>query len=239
MRMKQINIPVDKSFGLYKPFGVWDGYKYQIRRENSLLLPHLTVSADTLHVRFWNDRGQVVDVWSRNMKTFEGIVTSYADTADADYFYVRPFRTFYYKSVIDTANARWVYNAINEMRNIPSDNFIKEWAQGLDGINFSFETSTPSQYSLRTYWTPDAQNDGVKEAKHILFAINSIDSILNLPEKFAVLYDGLMPGDYTICASYLCGMRKPSKKEIQDMHLYEDEVRASMLSKQHYKADYK
>ncbi len=239
VRTKQINLPVDRSFGLYRPFGVWDGYKYQTRRENSLALAHLAVSSDTLHLRFWNDRGQVVDIWSEHMKYFMGTVTNYADTTDADYFYARPFRTFYYKSEVDTASARWVYNAITAISNIPSDMYIKEWAHGFDGINFSFETATPSHYSLRTFWSPDAQNDSVKEAKQILFAINNIDSILNLQAKFAVLYDALTPGDYTICASYLCGLRKLSKKEIQDMHLYEDEVRASMLSKQHFKANYK
>jgi hypothetical protein len=239
VRSKQINIPVDKSFGLYGPNGVWEGYKYQIRRENSLQLEHLVTSTDTLHLRYWNDRGQTVDIWSKDMKSFQGTVTNYADTFEEDWNYTRPFRTFYLKNAIDTAAARVVYNCISGISAVPSDAFIKDWAHGLDGINFSFEVSTPGKYTLTSYWGPAVQNEQVKEAKQILFAINNIDSLLDLKGKFAGLYDTLQPGHYSICSSYLCALHKFSKKEIQDMHLYEDEVRASMLSRQHFKADYK
>lgn len=233
MRSKQIMLPVTSLNG------VLEGYRYELRRENSLQLEHLIVSTDTLHLRYWNDRGQTVDVWSKDMKTYQGVVTSYADTVDSSFFYNRPFRTFYSRIILDTASARWAYTAINSISNIPSDMYIKDWAQGYDGITFSFETSTPARYTLRTYWSPDAQNDNVKEAKEILYAVNNIDSVLNLSAKFAALYDTLSPGDYTLCRSSQCALRKFSKKEIQEMHLYEDEVRASTLSKQHFKAAYK
>ncbi len=233
LRNKQIILPITSLNG------VLDGYKYELRRENSLQLDHLMVSTDTLHIRYWNDRGQTVDVWSKDMKTYQGVVTSYADTVDSGFFYNRPFRTFYSRVILDTASARWAYSAINSISNIPSDIYIKDWAQGYDGITFSFETSTPARYTLRTYWSPEAQNDNVQEAKQILYAVNNLDSVLNLSAKFGVLYDTLAPGDYTICHSSQCALRKLSKKEIQDMHLYEDEVRANMLSKQHFKVSTK
>lgn len=72
---------------------------------------------------------------------------------------------------------------INE---IPSDNQIKRWTFGFDGITYKFETKSGLNYSFKHYWTPISQ-EKFEESDKINFFVSQIDKIIdyqNNQEKF-------------------------------------------------------
>jgi len=57
--------------------------------------------------------------------------------------------------------------------NLPTDNLIKGWKQGFDGITYIIEYSTKEHYSFKTYWTPQMQ-DTLREGKLVQSFVNSV-----------------------------------------------------------------
>ncbi|ASK30658.1 hypothetical protein CEY12_11275 [Chryseobacterium sp. T16E-39] len=68
---------------------------------------------------------------------------------------------------------------INE---IASDNQIKDWSFGFDGIIYKFELKKGNNYSYKHYWTPASQQT-FAESNTINFFINKIDKIINYQEN--------------------------------------------------------
>ena len=56
---------------------------------------------------------------------------------------------------------------------LPTDNLIKGWKQGFDGITYIIEYSTKEQYSFKTYWTPQMQ-DTLREGKLVQSFVDRI-----------------------------------------------------------------
>lgn len=70
---------------------------------------------------------------------------------------------------LPSQQAKLLYNAIlkDQASQLPSDKFIKNWSQGLDGIIFTFETKIKENYSIKHYWTPSSQKN-LEQAKQII-----------------------------------------------------------------------
>ncbi|UWX60460.1 hypothetical protein N0B40_18965 [Chryseobacterium oranimense] len=64
---------------------------------------------------------------------------------------------------------------INE---IPSDNQIKDWVFGYDGITYEFELKEGNKYSYKHYWTPTSQQK-FTESNTINFFVTKIDEIID------------------------------------------------------------
>ncbi|MEO9964843.1 MAG: hypothetical protein ABJF11_03590 [Reichenbachiella sp.] len=58
------------------------------------------------------------------------------------------------------------YVITSEAYQLPSSNFIDNWANGFDGITFIYETKDKNAISFKYYWTPSAQ-EGILEAEII------------------------------------------------------------------------
>lgn len=85
------------------------------------------------------------------------------------------------------ANADKIYQLIvnYKLLELPTDDQIKGWEHGLDGITYVTEYADKNHYSFKPYWTPDAHNELV-EAKQLLSFINEISQIQEINEKYAM-----------------------------------------------------
>ena len=73
-----------------------------------------------------------------------------------------------------------------KINDIPSDNQIKKWTFGFDGITYKIENKNGLNYSYKHYWTPTSQ-EKFEESNKINFFVNEIDKIINYQtnrEKF-------------------------------------------------------
>lgn len=69
-----------------------------------------------------------------------------------------------------------------KINTIPSDNQIKDWTFGFDGIIYKFELKKGNKYSYKHYWTPTSQQR-FAESNTINFFVTKIDKIIDYQEN--------------------------------------------------------
>lgn len=175
-------------------------YKWHYELCGQLKINKLISSSDTFHFRFWQD-GQALDIWTTDYKTFQGQVTNYIKKYNPNKWKKenpKPNKVIANKINLDTGQAREAYNLIIEysILTIPTDEKIKGWSHGKDGIAYQIEISTTNSYVFRSYWMPAAQ-DSLVEAKKIQAFVDKINSQLKLRELYTKLIKTLPNGRYT------------------------------------------
>lgn len=133
--------------------------------------------------RLWS-AGQVIDV-TKDSTLISGMVTNYMYHSKTSGFH--KLETLFTKDSLSHEQAKAAYQLFQNLRllNIPTDEKIKEWKKGFDGITYLIEQSDKELYSVKSYWTPSAQ-DGLAEANSILDFVSSLSDTLNLEETFQV-----------------------------------------------------
>lgn len=151
-----------------------------------LLLKKLRLSdlkeSDHEHTfRFWGI-GQTVDI-TRDSTLIVGEVTNYIyhQKKTSDY----RTDTLYQKAALSPEQAKAAYDLFMNLkyRNIPTDEKVKGWSKGFDGITYCIEQADKTHYSTKSYWTPSIQ-DGILEAKVISDFVKSLSDTLKLEESF-------------------------------------------------------
>ncbi len=196
-------------------------YEWQLGRDNKTGLPHLTTSTDTFHFRIWLD-GQAVDIMTADYKTFTGILTNYIDSyeeTNKKTLKSEPAKTFYTYVLLDTASARKTFELIKTVSSIPSQDSVAGWSRGCDGITYIFETSMPSYYSFKSYWTPGAQKSTLTEAIQIQNFVDTIVVLLNLKEEQDKFHATLKSGAYSL--DHFGVMFIPSERQKKKWKKYE------------------
>ena len=212
IHVKQMPLPPN----YHDLLGYWQWYKTKYYRDSTLHLSNLIADKDSIHIRFWNDRGSVVDIWSADGNTFNGIVTSYVDTFEEAAYNGYPTITRFLKDTIDVSLAKHIFNEWQKIAPL-ADKEIKGWKYGImDGICFSFEITTPSFYKIESYCNPALQV--ITQGKLVTKVINNIDSDLALTNRFGRLYDSLKPGMYFATPGYLGSVIKtPDNSESKNL----------------------
>lgn len=190
---KQINIPIYKNGDTT----LW--YKWYHERDDKLKLQHVITSTDSIHFRFWSN-GQAIDIWTKDYKEFKGSLTNYADAYESENIKKqkkKPSKTFFNQVSIDTSAARQSFELIKFIFKLPTDDSIKGWKQGCDGITYLFEISTPTYYAFKNYWTPTAQDSTLIEARQIQTFVDKIAAKLNLHQEYEKFFASLKPGSYS------------------------------------------
>jgi hypothetical protein len=213
--------------------------KLQDEKCGKLKLQNLISSTDNFHFRFWTDE-QAMDIWTTDGITFNGMVTSYTNS----YSYnekkkvQKPSQTYSKQIYLDTAISRKAFDLTKHIAKIPTDKLINGWTQGFDGLEYVFETSTPTTYSFRTYWTPTSQDSSLAEAKMVQAFVNDLDSLLGLGHKYSAFFATLKPGPYIgdgpMITTKLTAKQAKYSKETKPYRDYLDSVKDTL---NHYLRD--
>ena len=179
---KKIEIPVYQNLNNKNDTSLW--FKNYFKLGQEIKLPNLLQTNDTFYFRFWT-HNQAIDIWTIDKVKIFGMVTNFAERYDAKLLKKGQYKidkVFYNTKKLDSLSARNIYKAIENLNliNIPSDEKIKGWSAGLDGVEYLIETSTKTYYSFKTYWTPSVFSDTLSEAKRIQKFVDYLFKDLNL-----------------------------------------------------------
>jgi len=166
---KAVTIPTYKNYKNEIDTSLWFKWKNDLAKQ--INLKNLQASTDTFHFRFWTDI-QAIDIWTIDHSLYFGMVTNYAQRYDDKLLRKGIYKigkVYSNQITLDSSKARRLFNTIDKLSivAIPTDDKINGWRQGFDGEEFLIETSTPTQYDFKTYWTPRIFADTLKEAKQI------------------------------------------------------------------------
>lgn len=136
-------------------------YSWTKEKEQQLGLEPLHESSRPFYFRITNG-GLILDIWQTD-SLFEGRLTRWVKDADEE---LRPFERFYCQKYIlgtDQATAVGQFVKTVGILQLPSEENIVGWQQGLDGEEIIIQHSTATGHYLKNYWTPSAQH-GLTEA---------------------------------------------------------------------------
>ena len=193
---KASNIPTYTNYKNEIDTTLW--YKWKHALSKQINLKDLQTTNDTFHFRLWTAI-QEIDIWKGGSTTYFGLLTNYAQRYDEvlrKKGIYKIDKVFSNQINIDSSKAKKIFDVITELSilSIPTDEKIKGWLQGFDGEEFLIETSTPTQYDFKTYWTPRAFIDSLKEAKQIQTLVDYLYKNLKIYEYYQKL--NLPEGSY-------------------------------------------
>ena len=154
---------------------IW--YKYQLIVINDLSLTRLDTSSSLFYFRIWKTN-QVLDVWKNKEGSYSGLLTTWV-TEHTPNNEKQTDRTLIDKKSLQLDSVKLIIELIesSQILKLPTDDSIKGWRHGFDGLTYITEYSTQTSYSFKTYWTPTAQDTSLNEAK---FVQSFVDTIFNL-----------------------------------------------------------
>jgi hypothetical protein len=179
---KKIEIPVYQNSNNKGDTSLW--FKDYFKLGQELKLPNLQHTNDTFYFRFWT-YNQAIDIWTFDRVKIFGMVTNFAERYDAKLLRKGQYivdKVFYNTKKLDSLSAKNIYKAIENLNlvDIPSDEKIKGWSAGFDGVEYLIEASSKTNYSFKTYWTPSVFSDTLNEAKRIQKFVDYLFKDLNL-----------------------------------------------------------
>ena len=159
-------------------------FKWKHDLAKQINLKDLQISTDTFHFRFWTDI-QAMDLWTIDHKLYFGVVTNYAQRYDDKLLRKGIFKigkVYSNQVTLDSSKARRQFNIIDKLSivTIPTEDKINGWGQGFDGESYIIETSTPTHYEFKTYWTPRIFADTLKEAKQIQTLVDYLYDVFKI-----------------------------------------------------------
>jgi hypothetical protein len=151
-------------------------YKYQTKQIKKLSLPLLNTVSNSIFFRVWTNK-QVIEIFQNQTGALSGKLITWIDEY-APYNEKPTNRTFIKEKALtgDTANLVRQLFLSSGILILPTDDSIKGWQHGFDGITYFIEYSTKDNYYFKSYWTPKAQ-DSLNEAIQVQ---NFIDSAFSL-----------------------------------------------------------
>lgn len=211
-------------------------YKALYKDVDRLGVKYLISNTDKFHFRFWKNN-QIIDIWSSDGITYYGTAISYIKSYDSKRDSKKEPKLFFKKDYIDTLTAKKSINLVQGISAIPTDKLIKGWVQGLDGIEYIMETSTPYVYSIRNYWTPTAQDSSLLQAKQIQTFIQRLDTLLQLKNKFKAFFNDLKPGAYSDGSRVWIKLTNKQREYFNRAKPYRDYLNSINDTLNHYLSD--
>jgi hypothetical protein len=153
-------------------------YKYQKGELKKLSLRSLDTSTNDDSWRIWTNK-QVIEIWQNSEKTYAGKLMTWADeyVSMGEAPTNRTFtKTIQLKDDTVQLLRQMIYSS--GILTLPTDDSIKGWQQGTDGITYIIENSSKEHYFFKTYWTPNVQ-DSLKEAKQVQSFVDSAFTLTN------------------------------------------------------------
>lgn len=190
---------------------------------DTLNLTHIISDTNSMHFRFWTN-GQAIDVWSNDNKMFYGKLTNYIyqflpKKDPNDIQETERTKILSHQIQLDTSLARQTFNHIQSISFIPSEDSIKGWGRGHDGIGYCFELLNSDYYYFKSYWEPNAQDSTLIAAKHIQAFVDNIYSLLDLEAEYEKFFETLKPNYYYTRDGHE-NMFKPTNEQEKSLKKY-------------------
>ncbi len=156
-------------------------YKRNVEFQKTLDLKNFEKSQDEFNFRFWN-YGQIIEI-SKNSSEIKGLIVNYI------YHTKKPNKSekeiITSKIPLTSQQSKNIYDIVNNSKilELPSDENIEKWSQGMDGITYIIEHSDKKNYWIKNYWTPTSQ-DLIPEAIIVLDFVKKLSDTLNLKDIY-------------------------------------------------------
>ncbi len=178
-------------------------YIWQQKDFKKANLPNLAVCTDSLHIRFATET-QAIDIWTADYKLFYGTISNFTyreKTGNNE----APVKFYSNINTISPDTAALAYGIFNNLSiaGIATDDSIKGWNAGFDGDEYIIDYSTPTRYSFKTYWTPSAYKNTLKEAALIDSLVHQYNALINMPQSFNMFINTLPIGCYKAGSIYM------------------------------------
>lgn len=168
-------------------------YNFKKNQHQQLGLEDLATSKNALTVRF-SSSNEVVELSTWDYKVFDGqhvLFTSTNDKENGAQKYISEKRS------ISPDTAKLLYNLVMQYNilTMPSQEKIKGWNRGIDGMTYVIESSTPRQYAIKKYWSPSVIKN-VPEAVLMTEFLSKVSVLLNQKKRLENFFRELAPGCY-------------------------------------------
>ncbi len=117
--------------------------------------------------------GTKIDFWKDSVNQYNGLITKYIFQSKKDV--VKD--TLFEKYLLSPQQLVEIVASVDftKLETIPDDSKIPEWRFGFHGVTYTLENKTKQSYSVKSYWTPKAQDSTLSES---VLINNFIDSFL-------------------------------------------------------------
>lgn len=201
-------------------------YKYQKIVANDLSLIEIEKTSFPYYFRIWKTN-QVLDVWQSENNKFFGLLTSWV-TERTPAKEKPTERVLIDKTVLQSDSVQKIINLITSTKiiELPTDDSIKGWQHGFDGITYITEFSSKKSYSFKTYWTPKAQDTTLKEAKAVQIFVDKIFQLSNSLETWKKFEKTIPFECYNVGGSTACKIltKRERRKFIKERKKYRQAV---------------
>jgi hypothetical protein len=175
-------------------------YKYQHEKFAEIGIEDLIHSKDSLVLRVSTEI-QMVEIHMANFNTFTGKVYNFTKRVLREpYQQDREMRNkfLFNEKALKKTTARQIYELFKKFSidTIPSQEQIKRWPMGFDGMSYIIEYATPSTYSFKSYWEPASSRYTLKEAAAIDNFTKELRAKLELYTSFDSFINSLPTGTY-------------------------------------------
>ena len=91
-------------------------------------------------------------------------------------------RLYFKKYTLTEPTTKAIYDLVTKykIKDLATDNQIKGWGGGLDGITYITEWADKDSYSFKNYWTPTHYQDKLVEAKRLVDFVGDLNKIVEL-----------------------------------------------------------
>lgn len=204
---------------------IW--YSFTLDNAKKLSLTPVATALKKKYYRVW-DPNTIIDIWVESDGTLAGelIYWVYEYVPEGEKPTYRTFKKTIQLSAKTVKSVNTLFES-SGMLNLQSDDSIKNWKIGDDGVTYIIESLVEEKYTFKTYWTPKAQKN-LKEAKQVQSFIEQLFRLVNEKsnrEKFEkeVPYECFFSGMIILCNNVTSEQKIAFKKERSDyrrkMHL--------------------
>jgi len=171
---RQLTVDSDTSF--------WFNWRTELNRELGLVT--IDKSIEEFELRFW-DGYKVVRLWEAEDELRSEVIYFLREYKENKDSYDYEGRLYHSSQQLNEKTTQAINNLIKDFNilNLPTDNQIEGWKQGLDGVTYIIETSEPNSFSFKNYWTPTSFPE-LKEARFLQYFVEQINSLEQINKGF-------------------------------------------------------
>jgi hypothetical protein len=169
-QIKQINIPINEK----KNTNYWFEWKKELQKK--IGLNDITQPPQKAHFRLWTYE-QMIEVWQDSTNKLYGKITCWVEeNVPSDEESTNRYFTISQYLSAEQSQQMWEWIKASQINTIPSEEFIKDWGGGHDGITYMLENIENEIYTFKSYWTPKAQ----KSLSEAIIVQNFIDKAFEI-----------------------------------------------------------